>query len=194
MNPENIELAFIVQASGNVGEAKDFSGVPTRTHLMVHGWADPYAPQSFLGARVNRNFLLGIFEPEYPITNAEMGENYLIKTPVFVHDNRFSPRTSTSLLYLHRDSPSQSFWSVVIDKYNPDGQVRALVCLHWILNNYSDEWIPMLKDFLAIIRRRNQPVPAVENFGEFLEKINQSAYFKGTEMLKRLNKLMSVGI
>ncbi len=196
---ENLSIGFFVLGSGNLGEDEDFNDIPTQTHLMAHAWADPDAPKRYTGARVNRNFLLGIFEPEYDITTEEMGKNTLIESPIFVHDGYFSPRTSTSLIKIHKQSPPQTFWSVVIDVNNPEGKSRAIVTLHWVLNSFDEEWRAMQKAFMKTIKIRGYfdkaqdlwvtPQPAVNNFGQFLERINQSKEFKDTEMLKRLNAL-----
>ena len=199
IDKKNLEIAFIIQLGGILGEESDFHGVATQTRLMAHGWADPDAPEHYNGTRVNRDFLMGIFESETDISSPDFQAGTLTEVPIYVHDERFSPPTSKNIVKLHHGTKSQSFWSLVIDHQNPSGTKRAQATLHWFIRNYGDDLLELLElnrililspGYIDRVTKRFIPsVFSIHNFGDFLDKLNESALFKQTKMLEQLNAL-----
>lgn len=135
IDPKDIKLCWIVQDGFVLGQNEETTGNSVRdkgfTRLKAHGFAAPDAPEYFSGDLVNRNFLHGIFEPDdIKISEADLKINELLSFPVHVHDGALSP-PGMAKIAISSKSPSQSFWSLVIDdKHKP---VRANITLHWVL-------------------------------------------------------------
>lgn len=181
-----VDIRFVVQWNSSVGESGDHDLVPTTTRIDAHGWVDPDAPVSYAAGvdRVNREFLLGIYETLKDISTAQLPLGQLVTTRIIVHNNAFSPRSETSKILLGSNDDSQAFWIVVIDNKNPSGQTKALANLIWVLD--TKKWNAarrILYDFKA-------KKPRVNNFGEFRSGANSSADFQGWHGLNLLNDLL----
>ena len=188
-----VDIFWVAQSSNELGEKIDHDNVPTTTRLKPHAWADPDAPAQYPFTRVNRNFLLGIFDTERDISTAAFPLETMTASPIHTHDSVFSPRPDpgTDMVKIGSNDPSQSFWSLVIDNNNPEGKIRAIATLHWTLKRSE------VLELQGIIKKkimipgtaRSTEVPNVATFGELLNKINNSAGFKDTAMVKKLNLL-----
>jgi hypothetical protein len=130
---ENLDVFFHAQRAGGLGESEDHTdGSPKTTRLRPHGWADPDVPNAFVGDRVNRNFLVGIFDLDHPEMEDEVKVDTLLPFNLHTHDSLASPRNMR--IKLVNDS-SSSFWSLVIDHENPAGTKRAVATLHWLMGS-----------------------------------------------------------
>ncbi len=188
----NLDIFWVVQNSANLGEKTDHANIPTTTRLKPHGWADPDAPPSYDNYRINREFRLGIFDAEHDISTPVFKVGNMTPSLIQVHHGLFSPRTATSMVKLGSNDPSQAFWSLIIDDKNPEGKVRAIATLHWILSN--DEWNALDEICIKFVDTIGKPgeqhgEPNVAHFGELREKLNSSSAFKGTVMLRKLNAM-----
>lgn len=135
---EHISLCLNVQDNDTFGRVAPDTGF---TRLKAHGWAAPDAPpdDQLKGDVVNRSFLHAIYEADDPsIENQDVKLNKLLSFPVHVHQT--SPHAAPisppgmAKIAITKDSPSQSFWSLVIDDKHPaDQPLRASITLHWIL-------------------------------------------------------------
>ncbi len=194
---EKVDIFWVVHSSLFLGEEVDHAGVPKTTRLAPHGWADPDAPGAYAGTRINRNFLLGVFESERDIQTPAFPANTMTASPIHTHDGLFSPRPDpgTNMLKVGSKDPSQSFWSLVIDANVPTDKIRAIATLHWIVTNEGEN--KLYNAFRKISHKRvknpgkdyEDDAPNVETFGEFVEKLNNSEDFKSQPMLKKLNSL-----
>lgn len=190
-----VDIFWVVQNSLFLGEQEDYAGVATTTRLVPHGWADPDAPGAYHGGRVNRNFLLGIFDSERDIATEAFPMEKMTASPVYTHDGLFSPRPEpgTNMVRIGNEDPSQSLWSLVIDDQNPEGKVRAVATLHWVLD--VDEF-DAFKDLshttepLPDNRSESKVVGNVKSFRELISKLNASD-FKSMSMMKKLNSLLA---
>lgn len=177
LNKEAVDIFWVAQGLNVLGEAEDHGGIPTTTRIKPHGWADPDAPTQYIGDRVNRNFLLGIFEAKPDVATAALPRDTMVPTKIHTHDGYFSPREASAMVKISSHSPSQSFWSLVIDTENPEGKIRAVATLHWL---YNDD-----------IRTKLEHIKPNERakFEDVLKKLNTIDSLKNTEMLERLNAL-----
>lgn len=178
-----IDIRFVVQSITTLGEANDHGGVPTTTRIAAHGWIDPDAPATYSGTRVNRQFLQGIFSTQKDISTPQLPLGQLITTTFHVHDQLFSPRAATNLIKLGSDDDSQAFWIVVIDHQNPNGPIKALANLIWVLDHAKSQQLYKLSF-------NTSNAPTVSTFGELLAKLNASADFQGWHGLNLLNDLL----
>ena len=185
LTPEHVDIFWVVQWSNPLGEGKDyppdFLGKTTR--LKPHPWANPDAPTS--SPRINRNFLIGVFDADRDIATPELPIAKMTETPIRVHDNTMSPRNPSSMLNISSIDPSQSFWSVVIDHKNRKGTIRAAVTLHWILD--TPEYRALEK--MVRVGPPGKKVLNINSFGDLLEKLQFSSVFANTAMLKKLESL-----
>lgn len=180
-----VEIAWVVQ-SGSLGEAEDYAGIPTTTRFTPHAWVDPDAPLEYTGTRVNRDVDVGIFDSERDISTADFPLDQMIKSPVFIRDKLFSPRSSKRMVKIGDDDPSQAFWSLVIDDHG--GNIRAIATLHWILKPGKITEPGYVSYKKIIYGPSNLGALAFDDFGDLLMKLNKSI-FKDTVMLAKLNTL-----
>lgn len=173
---EKLDIFWLVQNSANLGEAEDYSSIPTTTRLKAHAWADPNASSNYSGTRVNKEFLLGIFDADYDIST----KNFLYETmtPSFIHthDSVFSPRDERNMLKISSESSSLSFFSLVIDNNE-----KAAVTFHWVLK-WSDQEEADLRTF---IKNYKEPI-ILKQFINDLSKVS----FKNINMLAKLQKFI----
>lgn len=185
-----VDIFWVVQNNVLLGEAEDHNRVPTTTRISIHGWADKTAPTNYVGTRINRNFLLGFFDPEHDLNTKDFSAQTLVSHPVHTHDQLFSPRASTNLIKISHQSPSQSFWILAIDNLNPEQQIRALVTFFWILNEEDSN------EFRDLSLRRSSTdlytfEPSFTNFGDLLELLKNKKPFNNSEMLQRLDNIFN---
>lgn len=184
LGQHKLDIFWVVQNSANLGEKEDHNNIPTTTRLKPHAWADPNALTTYSGTRVNRDFLMGIFDFEHDISTANFPLENMTASPVHTHDGLFSPRppTGTNMLKVGYNDNSQSFWSLVIDSNNSPENIRAVATLHWILKWSENEEAELRK-----ITKKYEHKSVT--FKDFLIELNKSNIFKNTEMLKKLNLL-----
>lgn len=178
-----VDIRFVAQWNTTLGEEVDHGGIPTTTHIAAHAWLDPDAPANYSETRVNRQFLQGIYGPKKDISTAKLPLNQLITTEFHIHDNLFSPRAETNLIRLGKNDASEAFWIVIIDHQNPNGQMKALANLIWVVD--QNQWNKLLD--LAFDKSRT---PLVNSFGDLFFKLNNSPDFQGWHGLNLLNDLL----
>lgn len=189
----NVDIFFNVQWNRVLGETRDHrDGSPQTSRLKAHGWADPDAPASYFGTRVNRNFLFGIYETDLAkIGEEEIKVGELRPFPMHTHDNLFSPRTAS--IRLGSRDPSQSFYSLVIDNNNPEGINKANVTLHWVLTYQEKTTLrDLTKTMVRISPTGWRYQWDIRNLAEMMQRLNSSEYFRGdgVNLLGKLNDLM----
>ncbi len=186
LGQHKLDIFWVAQNSANLGEEEDHNNVPTTTRLKPHAWADPNALTQYSGTRVNRDFLMGIFDAENDISTANFPLEKMTSSPVHTHDGLFSPRPSdgTNMLKVGYNDNSQSFWSLVIDSNNSPQNIKAVATLHWIL-----KWSEAEQTELERITKPYEHKSVT--FNDFLAELNKSLIFKNTEMLKKLNSLFN---
>lgn len=177
---DKLDIFWLVQNSAFLGEENDYSSVPTTTRLKAHAWADPDAPTNYKGDRINREFLLGVFDADIDISTAKFPKETMTKSFIYTHDSVFSPRDERNMLKVSSQSPSLSFFSVVIDDNAKDK--RAVVTLHWVLK-WSDK---EEEDLIKIIKDYKEPIV----LQEFIKNLEHSKSFKNSDMLKKIQKLL----
>lgn len=186
-----VDIFWVAQGNTTLGEDIDHNGVPTTTRIAPHGWTDPDAPAEYSGHRVNRDFLLGIFETENDIATEKLKPNLMVPARIEVHDKLFSPRNPERMVKIGALDPSQSFWSLVIDNNNPEHKVRALATLHWVISSDLINTIKKIEegDKSELRPGNNRKTIRFDTFEDVLSKLNKVPALKGTEMLRRLNYL-----
>lgn len=212
--PENTTLCWNVQSSKGLGGNDSWGEGPAldinTTRLKAHGFAAPNAPENFSGDLVNRNFLFGIFAPDdASIADADVKINELKGFPVHVHDNGLSPPQMASIA-LTSKSPTQAFWSLIIDNNHPEGEpVQANITLHWVLSykeqeNNRRKWDTIHKNFAKLQKDKWQylePDKKDENlwytrvhdmsFKEIVSDLKNNNEIKDSNIMQSLHKLLS---
>ncbi|QKF94748.1 hypothetical protein QKU48_gp1290 [Fadolivirus algeromassiliense] len=151
IHDNNLEIFLNIQSANTIGEFEDhLNGTPPTTRIRPHGWADPDMPLVFKGSRINRNFMVGIFDPEYLDIEDEVKIYRMTSFNLHLHDQLASPRNMGIRLPGTKikleptpyedtikvtESRNESFWTLVIDHTQPIDKRRAVVTLHWL---YSD--------------------------------------------------------
>lgn len=166
----HVDIFVLIQRNLVLGERDDHDddNSPFTSRIKLHSWADPHAPEQFDGERIERNFLIGIFEPDVDTIKAgedkwalEVGS--LKPFWVNVHDGAWSPQTARIQIssLLEPGVPiSQSFWSLAIDHENP-ARKRAAVTLHALLSI----------DESTLLDDHNRGQAALKNLEALAEKI-----------------------
>ncbi len=67
-NNKSVDIAWVIQNLENIGGNSN-GATKNITYLKAHGWSDPDAILPFLGDRVKRNFLYGIFDADSDISH-----------------------------------------------------------------------------------------------------------------------------
>lgn len=187
ISPERVEIFLHIQRTIALGEQEDHrnDGSPHTSRIKVHPWADPFSPDNFAGTRLERPFLIAIYEPEFQTIKAgndrwalDIGE--LKEFEVEVHDGKYSPQTARIQLgtLQNPDPQTQAFWSVAVDHLNPVKK-RAAVTLHWLVSPEDVDFHEPLGEIIqksgVQIRTFAQLVDAIsriQNAKKFLSKLN----------------------
>lgn len=143
ISPDSVDLFINIQRSTFLGEEDDHKdGSPLTSRIKLHPWADPTTPADFEGTRIDRDFLIGIFEPEFLTIKVgipeydrwEVNINELKPFNVEVHDNKYSPQTARIRISKEdQEKTSQCFWSLGID-HKSKTKLRAAATLHCLVN------------------------------------------------------------
>lgn len=180
ISPDNIDIFFHAQDMSFLGES-DFhkDGSPPTTLLRAHFWADPDMPDKFLGWRLNRKFLLGLFDGDDLTIANQIEFNKMKPFDIQVHDSTLSPRNGI----LNLPKTPQSFWSLAIDNQPPSGKpLRALVTLHWLFDN-NDQSMKKLKFQLITLEK-------ITTFGKLFSFMQAHHNIKTQSFVKKLGDLV----
>jgi hypothetical protein len=188
-----VDIAWVIQPLANLGGNSEGS-VKNITYLKAHGWADPDGLGMNRGSGVNRNFLYGIFDADVDISHDVQLSN-MKPFNLHTHDGMISPQTAA--LRLPNASPdSMALWSLAIDSENPEGKIRAIATLHWLI---SDKDLVKFKQesFIKgdIIDHRgklwvSQRAVPFANIGDYISMLLTKSFLKDSALVKKLQTLL----
>ncbi|USN50917.1 MAG: hypothetical protein H6731_00400 [Myxococcales bacterium] len=192
---EFITFCLNVQANGSLLE-KDARTGEKFTRLKAHGWLSPDAPkdEELRGDLANRNLLFGIYDAPSTLKAIPGGlvEHQLVPFPVHTHQVPagrlpLSPLNMAKIA-IHEDSPSLSFFSLVIDAWPPAGlKRRAGITLHLILDSNDADSGQSLEKLFEMLNESDKKI----SFGDFihqlrnLEKDTQKEYLQPIKAIFR---------
>ncbi len=190
-----VDIFWVIQPLGSLGGNSSGSDHDI-TYLKAHGWADPKEPLNYAGTRVQRNFLYGLFDADVDISY-EVKLNQMKPFDLHVHDGAYSPQTAA--VRLPNNAPdSMAFWSLVIDNENPDGEVRALATLHWLISAKD------MPEFRKITFKTGEVtdsfgnkdmsnmVPKFDTIGAYINMLENESFLKNSSLVKKLRSLATI--
>ncbi|MCA9508362.1 MAG: hypothetical protein KC505_08080 [Myxococcales bacterium] len=117
---------------------------------------------------------------------------------IITHGGNLSPKTAAVRLPSVQPE-SMALWSLVIDNNNPNGRVRAIATLHWLLSvkdyekflqeSFTEAQITLTPSGGTRLSRR--AVPFI-NVGAYIEMLENTSFLKNTSLVKKLVKLTSI--
>lgn len=192
---EFITFCLNVQANGALLE-KDARTGEKFTRLKAHGWLSPDAPkdEELRGDLAHRNLLFGIYGAPSTLKPIAGGlvDRQLVPFPVHTHQVTagrlpLSPPNMAKIA-IHEDSPSLSFFSLVIDAWPPAGIKRkAGITLHLILDSNDADSGQSLEKLFELFNQSDKKI----TFGDFihqlrnLEKDTQKEYLQAIKAIFR---------
>jgi hypothetical protein len=188
-----IDIFWVVQPMSSMG-GNTIGNEHNISYLKAHGWADPNEPQQYVGRRVDREFLYGIYNADVDISY-EVKLNQLKPFQLIVHDGMYSPETGAIKLPDDK-SKSISFWSLVIDSKNPRGKIRALATLHWLI---SEQDMPkFLQETFEVgkiadsrgVTAKSKRLVRYKTIGKYIAFLKTNSIFKNTSLMKKLLSLL----
>ena len=176
-----IDIFWVSQGTPLLGTS-DTSG-PGRTQFWTNYWADPHAPDSFVGTRFDRSLWVGLFRSPFDL-NLDVRAGERRRFQAVNHDTRTSP--STAKVRWDTAWPSFALWSLAIDDaHDPStGAPRAAITLHWLLNAADQTALKAITKQIA-----NAGTP--QSLGELVRRVRASPNFApGTSMRDQLDALV----
>lgn len=194
-NKKLVDIAWVIQPLARLGGNSD-GLIENITYLKAHGWADPTSKGGDMGSiGVDRAFLYGIYDADIDISH-EVQLSTLKPFRVYTHDGAVSPQTAA--LHLPNAAPdSMAFWSLVIDHQNPEGKIRAIATLHWLI---SDKDLPKWKHesyaTADVIDHKGETwenmtwaVPFA-TIGAYITMLKSTSFLKNSSLVKKLEALI----
>lgn len=186
LNKNAVDIFWVIQPLSAMGGNKD-GGITNISYLKAHGWADPEIPENFVGDRLDRLYLYGIFSSDIDIAH-EVKNDEMKPFRIYIHDGSYSPQTAAIHL---PDDKTFSFWSLVIDDKNPHREPKAIATLHWILSDDDDHnhFKPesFTRDPMGRIRNKSM---AHETLGDYISMLQTRSWFKDQPLVAKLTHLL----
>ena len=187
-----VDIFWVIQPLENLGGNSSGSD-HNITYLKAHGWADPDEPLDYVGTRLDRRFLYGLFDADVDISY-DVLLNQMKPFEIHVHDGQYSPQTAAVRLP-SAEPDSMAFWSLVIDHENPNHQVRALATLHWLISrkdmkNFWDETFKPGERIDSRGIKRRGDVPQYPTIGDYISMLETKSFLKNTSLVKKLRSLV----
>lgn len=192
-NSDAVDIFWVIQPMSSLGGNRIGTDANI-TYLRAHGWADPDEPLEYHGTRLKRNFLYGIYDADVDISY-EIKRGILKPFEIHVHDQMYSPQTG-AVRFRSALPDSQAFWSLVIDHENPNGKIRAVATLHWLISNIDKAKFltesfekKEITDSRGVKDNTNR-APRFANIGDYIAMLETTSFLKDTTLVKKLRALV----